>query len=41
VQAGQKIGEVGYNGWSDGVHLHVEVNQGTSLWNRVTKPFRS
>lgn len=43
VQSGQKIGEVGYNGWSDGVHLHVEVNQSTSsnIWSRTTKPFRS
>lgn len=43
VQSGQQVGSIGYNGASDGVHLHVEVNKstGSTIWSRETKPFRS
>jgi murein DD-endopeptidase MepM/ murein hydrolase activator NlpD len=44
VNAGDKIGEVGYNGLANGVHLHVEVNllngNGQNKWDRRTIPFQ-
>jgi Peptidase family M23/FG-GAP-like repeat len=44
VETGSYIGKVGYNGVSQGVHLHVEVNQltgsGSSMWTRKTVPFQ-
>lgn len=44
VETGEYIGNVGYNGVSQGVHLHVEVNQltgnKTNMWQRKTFPFQ-
>ncbi|WP_027249134.1 M23 family metallopeptidase [Planktothrix agardhii] len=42
VGANEPIGKVGYNGVSQGVHSHVEVNKltGTTMWQRETKPFQ-
>lgn len=41
VTTGQKIAEVGHNGWSSGPHLHVEVNYSTGLgvFKRQTVPY--
>jgi hypothetical protein len=40
VETGEYIGDIGYNGLSQGVHLHAEVNTGSSVWNRQTVPFQ-
>ncbi|MEG3844960.1 PA14 domain-containing protein, partial [Microcoleus sp. herbarium14] len=44
VGANQPIGKVGYNGISEGVHLHAEVNKlngnQTNMWQRQTQPFQ-
>jgi murein DD-endopeptidase MepM/ murein hydrolase activator NlpD len=44
VGANELIGNVGYNGVSQGVHLHVELNKPTgsptNMWQRQTYPFQ-
>lgn len=44
VETKEPIGKVGYNGISEGVHLHVEVNKlngnQTNMWQRQTMPFQ-
>lgn len=41
VEQEEYIGNVGYNGVSEGTHLHVEVNiVGNNMWNRDTIPFQ-
>ena len=43
VQRGELIGKIGYNGISQGVHLHAEINipkSPGSVWNRTIYPFQ-
>ncbi|MEG3858432.1 S8 family serine peptidase [Microcoleus sp. herbarium12] len=42
VEAGEPIGKIGYNGVSQGVHLHAEVNtiNGSNMWSRQTVAFQ-
>jgi len=44
VETNEPIGKVGYNGISQGVHLHAEVNKlngnQNNMWQRQTMPFQ-
>ncbi|MEG4318803.1 peptidoglycan DD-metalloendopeptidase family protein [Microcoleus sp. Aus8_D1] len=44
VEVNEQIGKVGYNGVSQGVHSHVEINKltgnKTNMWQRQTIPFQ-
>jgi murein DD-endopeptidase MepM/ murein hydrolase activator NlpD len=44
VETNEPIGKVGYNGISQGVHLHAEVNKlngnPNNMWQRQTMPFQ-